>query len=79
VQPVRIAVTYSAGFPLLTKPYQGGGEGEVDKLLTLVNIALGDAPRTACPHGVASSTGLDIALIIQAVNNAMGTCPSSDL
>jgi hypothetical protein len=50
------------------------GEATVDELITLVNIALGNAQPSACPDGVPSGTEVDIALIIQAVNNALNGC-----
>jgi hypothetical protein len=43
-------------------------------LLTLVNIALVNAEPSACPHGVPSGAEVDIALIIQAVNQALNSC-----
>lgn len=52
----------------------GNGQVTVDELLTLVNIALGNAPPSACPHGVPSGASVDVALIIQAVNNALNGC-----
>ena len=51
----------------------GDGQVTVDELTTLVNIALGNA-QPSCPHGVPSGTEADIALIIQAVDNALGEC-----
>ena len=66
-------------FLTITEPYCAGdcaneGRVTVDKLLTLVNIALGNAPRTACPHGVTSSAQVDVAFLVQAVNNALNGC-----
>lgn len=52
----------------------GTGEVTVNELLILVNIALGNAQTSACPHGVLSSAEVDISLIIQAVNNALLGC-----
>ena len=46
----------------------------VNDLVTLVNVALGNAPASACPYGVPSGAAVDIAMIIQAVNNALGGC-----
>jgi hypothetical protein len=43
----------------------------VDEIVTLVSIALGEAQPSACPHGIPNGTEVDIALIIQAVNNAL--------
>jgi hypothetical protein len=42
--------------------------------VTLVNIALGNAQTSACPHGEPSGAGIDAALIIQTVNNALSRC-----
>jgi hypothetical protein len=55
----------------------GTAQVTVDEIITLVNIALGTAQPSACPHGIPSGGTVDIALIIQAVNNALGTCPTS--
>ena len=49
----------------------GSGDVTVNELITLVNIALGTAQPSACPHGVPSGGTVDVALIIQAVNNAL--------
>ena len=46
----------------------------IDELITLVNIALGTAQASACPHGVPSGADVDVALIIQAVNVALNGC-----
>jgi Right handed beta helix region/Chlamydia polymorphic membrane protein (Chlamydia_PMP) repeat len=45
----------------------GGGSVTVNEIITLVNIALGSADASACPHGVPSGGSVDVALIIQAV------------
>jgi hypothetical protein len=47
----------------------------VNELITLVNIALGSADNSACPHGIPAGTTVDVSLIIQAVNNALTGCP----
>ena len=47
---------------------------QITDILTLVNIALGNAQASTCAHGVASSTDVTVALIIQAVNNALNGC-----
>jgi hypothetical protein len=41
-------------------------------LISLVNIALGNQPSSACAHGIPAGTAVDVALVIQAVNNALG-------
>ncbi len=47
----------------------------VDDIIVLVNIALGTAQPSVCAHGVPSGAAVDVALIIQAVNNALDGCP----
>lgn len=49
----------------------------VDEILILVNIVLGNAQASACPDGIPSGVEVDIAVIIQAVNNALASCPVS--
>ena len=46
----------------------------ISDILTLVNIALGNAQPSTCTHGVPNGATVDIALIIQAVNNALNGC-----
>ncbi|HVO24512.1 MAG TPA: choice-of-anchor Q domain-containing protein [Candidatus Margulisiibacteriota bacterium] len=46
----------------------------INDLVTLVNIALGTAQPSACPGGVPSGTEVTVAVIIQAVNNALSGC-----
>jgi hypothetical protein len=46
----------------------------VNDVIMLVNIALGTAQPSACPDGVPSGTDVNVALIIQAVNNALNSC-----
>jgi hypothetical protein len=49
----------------------------VDELLTLVNIALGSAPESACPAGDTDGReGIDVSEIITAVNRALQGCPT---
>lgn len=54
----------------------GNFQVTVDELLTLVNIALGNAQPSACPHGIPSGAEVNITVIIQAVNNALNGCGS---
>ena len=49
----------------------------VDEILTMVNIVLGSAQASACPHGIPSGAEVDIAVILQAVNDALTNCPAS--
>jgi hypothetical protein len=46
----------------------------IGELITLVNIILGSAQPAACANGIPDGATVDIALIIQAVNNALGGC-----
>jgi hypothetical protein len=52
----------------------GTGTVAINDLITLVNIALGSAQPSACPHGVPSGAEVDIALIVRAVNNVLNGC-----
>ena len=52
----------------------GGGQVTVDELLIMVNIGLGNAQPSACPHGIPSGGEVNIALIIQAVNHVLSGC-----
>jgi streptogramin lyase len=52
----------------------GSRDVTINELITMVNIALGGPQPSACPDGVPSGTEVDIALIIQAVNNALNGC-----
>ena len=56
--------------------WYGNGQVTIDELITMVNIALGDAPLSACPAGDADGRGdITIDEIIAAVNNALAGCP----
>jgi hypothetical protein len=47
----------------------------IDELLTMVNIALGRAPVSACTAGDADGNGrIDIAELLKAVNSALAGC-----
>jgi len=48
------------------------GSVTIDELLTLVNIALGNPG--SCPNAIPAGATVDVALIVQAVNNALGGC-----
>ncbi len=52
----------------------GTGHVVVNELVMLVNIALGVAEPSACAHGIAGGESVDIALLVRAVNNALGRC-----
>ena len=46
----------------------------IDEVLTLLNIDLGTTQAAACPHGIPIGAEVDVALIIQAVNNGLKGC-----
>lgn len=46
----------------------------VNNIITLVNVALGAVPPSVCESGIPSGADVTIALIIQAVNNALEGC-----
>ena len=50
------------------------GAVRINELITLVSIDLGSGPSSACANGVPGGAAVDIALIIQAVNNALDGC-----
>ena len=50
---------------------------EVNDVITLVDITLGTAQPSACPHGIPDGSEANIALIIRAVNNALNGCPNA--
>jgi hypothetical protein len=52
----------------------GNGSVTIADLVTLVTIALGNAPPSACPDGIPSGAAADIALLIHALNNALSGC-----
>jgi hypothetical protein len=52
----------------------GTGSVTIDELITLVNIALGTAQASACPHGVPSGAEVNVAVVVQAVNAALRGC-----
>jgi len=52
----------------------GDGQVTIDGLLTLVDIALGRAQLSACPHGIPSGALVNIVVILQAVSNALNGC-----
>jgi hypothetical protein len=55
----------------------GSGDVTVNELITMVNIALGNAQPSACSSGIPSGVEVDIALIIQAVNAALNGCSAA--
>jgi hypothetical protein len=79
-----VTATISAGAtptvttaPLCVGDCDGNSAVIISELITLVNIALDRAQPSACAHGVPSGRAVDIALLIQAVNNALKGCGGS--
>jgi hypothetical protein len=67
--------TITAGIPC-AGDCNGSGEVTIDELITLVNIALGSAPVSACPAGDINNDGMiSIDEIVTAVGNALNGCP----
>jgi uncharacterized repeat protein (TIGR03803 family) len=55
---------------------RGTGSVLVTNIITLVNIVLGAAQSSACPDGIPSGAPINVTLIIQAVRNALASCPA---
>ena len=72
--PTGPTSTRTASPPHCVGDCDGSGAVTVDELITLVNITLGNVPPSACAHGIPADVEVDIALIIQAVNNALNGC-----
>lgn len=53
---------------------KGMGSVHINDIIILVNIVLGTAQPSACPHGLPTDSPVNITLIIKAVNNALGEC-----
>lgn len=56
---------------------QGTGTTSIDSLITLVGVALGNSASSSCPLGVPEGIRVDVALVIEAVNNALYGCPAA--
>jgi hypothetical protein len=52
----------------------GAGEVTTTGIITLINIVLGNAASSACEAGLPSGSGVDITVVIQAINNTLGGC-----
>ncbi len=80
--PTSLPTSVVTGTPLpCTGDCNGSGDVTVSEIITLVNMALGTQTQlSACPDGLPPSitnvSEVDIALIIQAVNNALNGCPA---
>jgi hypothetical protein len=60
--------------PLCAGDCDGDGMVTVDEILALVSIALGTADAASCPDGIPNGGTVDVASIIQSVNNALLAC-----
>ena len=60
--------------PICTGDCGGTHVVAVNDVITLVNIALGDAQPSACPLGVPNGVEVNIAVILQAVNHVLYGC-----
>jgi hypothetical protein len=67
-------VTPTATPVICTGNCNGDDSVTVDELITLVNIALGTLPPSACARGVPAGEPVDVALILRAVVNALNGC-----
>ncbi len=74
VPPVLTATPTHTPVGICVGDCNNDGAVTIDELITLVNIALGTAQPSACPHGIPSGAEVDVALIIQAVNAALIGC-----
>jgi len=57
--------------PVLVGDCTGTGVVTIADIITLVNITLGNAAASTCEQGIPTGTEVNIALIIQAVNNVL--------
>ncbi|MGD0947074.1 MAG: choice-of-anchor Q domain-containing protein [Candidatus Binatia bacterium] len=67
-------LTSTATPPPCVGDCNGDTQVTVNEIIVLVNIALGSAEPAACAAGIPSGSQVNVALIIQAVNNALNGC-----
>jgi predicted dienelactone hydrolase len=72
----RSARAADVAAPACTGDCSAEGTVSMSDLITLVNIALGTAQASSCVQGIASGAAVDIAVIIEAVKNALNGCPN---
>lgn len=78
IPPAMSTPTQTATPPMLCVGDCAGTQTvAITDIITLVNIALGNAEPSACPHGIPSDAQVNVTLIIQAVNNALKACPAT--
>jgi Tol biopolymer transport system component len=69
--------TPTSGTAVCTGDCGGNGVVSVNELITLVNIALGNAEVADCAAGVPGGTEVNIALLVRAVGYALNACPTA--
>jgi len=78
--PVEDPVPTPPASPTPTPACDGDCDGDhlviINEVMTLVSIALGDAPPSDCLRGILNGRDVDITAIIQAVGNALNDCPA---
>jgi hypothetical protein len=71
-------ITATSAVPPCVGDCSGEGQVTVDELVTMINIALGNMPASACPPADANhDDAVTVDEIVTAVNAALGGCPSS--
>lgn len=75
--PTETATPTPTGTPIRACIGNCNGDGSVtvNEIITLVNVALGTARPSDCPHGIPPGASVDIALLIRAVDHALNGCP----
>ena len=69
------SATYQPPTPICTGDCNTDGQVTIDEILTMVNIALGNAPVSTCDAGDANHDGeITVDEILTAVNNALNGC-----
>jgi hypothetical protein len=74
--PTATATATVTNGPRCLGDCDGSGEVTINELITMVNIALGNSPVSACPAGDADHNGtIEINELVTAVGNAINGCP----
>jgi hypothetical protein len=69
-----VTVTAVATPILCVGDCDGSTKVTVNELIVLVDIVLGSATPSACPHGIPAGAQVDIAMIVRAVGSALNGC-----
>jgi hypothetical protein len=72
-----VTVTAAATPILCVGDCDGSTKVTVNELIVLVDIVLGSAEPSACPHGIPAGAQVDIAMIVRAVGSALNGCGTS--